>query len=294
MRHLLKHTTAALIIFSTAASSNTSLDFTSIEKQVHIIEKHLSAKVGLSILEVPTQKVWSYKGDLPVPLTSTFKTLACAKLLNDADKGQVALNTQVKVEKQLLEDYSPVLQQYTNKEVTLKDACSATMRTSDNTAANIVLKHIGGPVGLTQFIRSYGDSITHLDRYEPDLNEGKPGDERDTTTPNAMAQSLNILLFGTVLSKPSKDQLQQWMKENQVSDNLLRSVLPEGWQIADRSGAGGYGARSITAVVWPKQAKQESPVIITLYITQTRASFDERNKAIARIGKAIFTTLDKE
>ena len=83
----------------------------------------------------------------------------------------------------------------------------------------------------------------------------------------------------------SKNQLKEWMINNQVTGSLLRSVLPEKRGIADRSGAGGFGARSITAIVWPQK---ESPIIISIYIAQTDASMDERNQAIVTIGKTIF------
>lgn len=157
---------------------------------------------------------------------------------------------------------------------------------SDNTAANIVLSGIKGPLSLTRFMRSIGDKVTRLDRIEPDLNEAVDGDKRDTTTPNAIVKSLETLLFGDVLSQSSKNQLKQWMMDNKVTGSLLRSVLPENWSIADRSGAGGYGSRGITAVVW---SDKRTPIIISIYLTQTDASFAQRNKAIADIGKEIFT-----
>ena len=169
--------------------------------------------------------------------------------------------------------------------MSLKEACSATMITSDNTAANLVLTGIKGPEALTQFMRSIGDDDTRLDRIEPDLNEAIDGDKRDTTTANAMVKSLHTLLFGDVLSKVSKAQLKQWMIDNKVTGSLLRSVLPEKWSIADRSGSGGYGSRGITAVVW---SDKRTPLIISIYLTQTDASFAQRNKAIAEIGKEIF------
>lgn len=128
--------------------------------------------------------------------------------------------------------------------------------------------------------------MTRLDRREPELNQGLAADVRDTTTPNAISQSLKSLLFGSALSPSSQQQLQSWMAQNQVTGNLLRSVLPAGWTIADRSGAGGFGARSITAVVW---AKEQSPVIISIYIADTDAPMEARNQAIVTLGQAIFT-----
>ncbi|MEX6508620.1 hypothetical protein [Jiella sp. M17.18] len=75
---------------------------------------------------------------------------------------------------------------------------------------------------------------------------------------------------------------------DQVAGPLLRSVLPEGWRIADRSGAGGHGTRGIIAVIWPPKAK---PLVAAIYITGTNASMDERNHAIAEIGKSLVGSL---
>ncbi|GAA4649947.1 class A beta-lactamase [Kistimonas scapharcae] len=257
----------------------------SVEQVINRVEKTLHAHVGVSVYDTATQKHWSYNGDERVPLMSTFKTLACAKLLNDVAKGRVTLHHPVTVEKASLVSWSPVLEKYSGQTITLEQACVATLQMSDNSAANIILKQIGGPEALTQYLRDLGDTTTRLDRYETELNEARPGDPRDTTTPNAITATLNALLFGKALSSEAQKQLTQWMKDNQVADSLLRSVLPAGWQIADRSGAGGYGSRGITAVVW---AENHAPFIVSIYITQTNASFEQRNEAIVNIGEGIF------
>ena len=259
--------------------------FIAVEEEVNLIEKSLSARIGVTILNVKTGEYWDHKGDERFPLTSTFKTIACAKLLYDYDNNKINLDNTVKIKKVDLMIYSPVMKKHVDQEVTLNQACQAAMYMSDNTAANIIIKSAGGTDSITSFVRGIGDNNTRLDRIEPDLNEGILDDPRDTTTPNAIANTLNKLLFGSVLSKSSKQQLKEWMINNQVTGDLLRSVLPEKWKIADRSGAGGFGARSITAIVW---IKNQSPVIISIYIAQTEASMNERNEAIVKIGQAIF------
>ena len=120
---------------------------------------------------------------------------------------------------------------------------------SDNTASNLLLETIGGPLGLTMHLRGIGDDITRLYRWETKLNEGVPGDLRDTTTPEAALRSLEKLLFGKALSLPSRRQLTDWMIDDKVADDFLRASLPENWEIGDKSGAGGYGSRSIVAVI---------------------------------------------
>lgn len=253
-------------------------------------ERLLGARIGVSIYDVTANDIWNYNGNTKFPLMSTFKVLACAKLLSDVEKGLQSFDNSTVIKKDSLISWSPITEKIVGEKMSLNEACSAAMIMSDNTATNIVLSAIKGPKALTQFMRSIGDDVTRLDRIEPDLNEALDGDIRDTTTPNAMVKSLHTLLFGDVLSQASKTQLKQWMIDNKVTGSLLRSVLPHNWLIADRSGSGGYGSRAIAAVVW---SEKRTPLIISIYLTQTEASFAQRNKAIAEIGKEIFSVYSK-
>ena len=222
-------------------------------------------------------------------MSSTFKTLACAALLHRVDTGQANLARKVNVSESELVTYSPITEKHADGEaMTLSDLCEATLTTSDNTAANLVLRELGGPEAVTSFARHLGDDVTRLDRWETELNEALPGDNRDTTTPNAMVRNLQTLLLDDALSEPSREQLRDWLEGNQVADGLFRAAVPEGWTVADRTGAGGFGSRSITAVIWPPERQ---PIIVALYLTQTEASFEERNAAIAEIGEAIVLTV---
>jgi len=263
------------------------INYKSLENKIKEIEQKFGAQVGVALYDVETKKEsWNYKGDNRFPLMSTFKTLAGAKVLLDVEKNKVSFDSTILVKEKSIITWSPVTKNYVGQKFSLKQASTAMMVMSDNTAANIVLEKIGGPNVLTSFIRDTGDKVTRLDRMEPELGEALNGDPRDTTTPNAIVKTLHVLLFGNILSDASKSQLKQWMMDNKVSDSLFRSVLPNNWKIAYRSGAGGYGSRGITAVVW---SETHTPLIIAVYITQTKASFSERNKAIAEIGREIFS-----
>ncbi len=250
------------------------------------IEKRISGRIGVSILETHNQNKWEYKGNERFPMMSTFKTLACAKMLKDSEKGVLDKNTLSLIDPKHLIAWSPVTEPLAGGSITLEKACEATMFTSDNTAANIVLQHIGGPQALTLFLRSIGDPISQLDRIEPDLNQARLDDIRDTSTPNSMNETLKALLFGGVLNKISQDQLLHWMQGNVVSNGLLRSILPKGWSIADRAGAGGFGSRGMTAVIWTTTRK---PLIISIYMTQTALSMPERDKVMNEIAQHILT-----
>ena len=252
-------------------------------------ENELGARIGLAVHDLETEQRWEYRSDERFALSSTFKTLACANVLHNVDIGQEKIDRVVRFSKSNLVTYSPVTEKHVGKKgMSLGELCQATLSTSDNSAANFILQAIGGPKSLTQFLRASGDNTTRLDRWETELNEATPKDKRDTTTPIAMITTLEKLVVGDILSTESRQQLQSWLKGNEVGDALFRKGVPSDWIVADRTGAGGYGSRAITAVMWPPGRK---PVIAALYITETDASFEERDAMIAKIGTEIAKTV---
>lgn len=270
------------LIFATANTFGQNEDLISI---VENTERRLNARLGVTVNVLNSETSWMYRGDDRFPMSSTFKTIACAALLYRVDAGLEQLDRVVAFTEDALVTYSPVTETRVGTAgMTLAELCEATITVSDNTAGNLILDAIGGPMALTRFARSVGDEVTQLDRFETDLNEAVPGDVRDTTSPNAMASLLEELIFGEVLSGSSRTTLENWLRGNTVGGALLRAGIPEDWEIGDKTGAGGYGSRSIAAVMWPTT---NNPIIATIYITETEASFEDRNAAIADIGRAI-------
>ncbi|MGX9994895.1 CARB family carbenicillin-hydrolyzing class A beta-lactamase [Vibrio sp. JZG120] len=255
-----------------------------LNEDISLIEQQTSSRVGVSVWDTQTDERWDYRGDERFPLMSTFKTLACATMLSDMDSGKLSKNATAKVDERSIVVWSPVMDKLAGQNTRVEHACEAAMLMSDNTAANLVLNEIGGPKAVTMFLRTIGDKATRLDRLEPRLNEATPGDYRDTTTPNAIVNTLRTLIEGETLSYESRVQLKIWMQDNKVSDSLMRSVLPTGWSIADRSGAGGHGSRGINAIIWKENHR---PVYISIYVTETELSLQARDQLIAQISQLI-------
>ncbi|TNH41791.1 class A beta-lactamase [Photorhabdus luminescens] len=275
-----------LPMFISTSINAMPIDSTRLATVVKQEEQTLNARIGVAVIDTASDKIVSYRGNERFPLNSTFKALLCGVLLSEVDKGKVALTDAIQFNKTELVEYSPVSEKFVAPaSMNWQQLCSAAVSYSDNTAANLIAKKVGGPAAMNLFFSGLGDSVTHLDRYEPELNSAIPGDERDTTTPVAVSQTLQKLTLGEVLKPSSRQQLVEWMRDDKVADALLRSVLPAGWKIADKTGAGDYGSRSIISIVWPKNS---SPLIVAIYITQTEATIVQSNEAIARIGKILF------
>lgn len=239
-------------------------------------------RVGYILLDLNSGKTLkSVNSEDRFPMMSTFKALLCGAVLSRIDAGHEQLDRRIHYSQDDLVEYSPVTEKHLTDGMTVRELCNAAITMSDNTAANLLLKTIGGPKKLTAFLHNMGDHVTRLDRCEPELNEALPNDERDTTTPAAMAKTLRKLLTGELLTRASRQQLIDWMEADKVAGPLLRSVLPDGWFIADKSGAGERGSRGIIAALGPDGKPSR---IVVIYTTESHANMDERNKKIAEIG----------
>lgn len=255
-----------------------------LDRTLATVAARLGGRLGLSIRS-EGREIRGFHGDERFAMCSTFKALACAALLVRVDRGTEKLDRRIVIGRGDLMEWSPITEKRIGPGgVPLGELCEAAIAWSDNTAANAVLEAIGGPAGLTEFLRGIGDGVTRLDRNEPTLNEATPGDPRDTTTPSAMAATLERLAFGDVLSTASRARLVGWMRGDRVADGLFRAGMPKDWVIADKTGSGENGTRGIVAVV----ERPKGPALtIALYMTEVKVDMASRNAAIAEIGAAI-------
>ena len=281
--YLLRTVAIAVATFTTFSPSANALEVGTLSKAVQAEEARLGARIGVAVFDAKDGTRWAHRGDERFPLNSTHKSFSCAALLRHVDRRVLALENLISIDRASLVTYSPVMEK-AGGQVTLREACAASVSWSDNTAANIVTNAIGGTQAFTDFMRDIGDPHTRLDRKEPEMNEAKPNDLRDTTTPDAIVESLRRIILGDVLREDSRALLTDWMINDKVADALLRASLPRTWSIADKSGAGGHGSRSIVAVIWPKN---RAPIVVGIYITQTAAPMVDSNAAIARLGNVL-------
>lgn len=252
------------------------------------IERDSSGRLGIAVFDTQTGLRAGHRTDERFPMCSTFKLLAAAAVLALVDSGRERLDRRISYKQGDLVTYSPATETRVAAGMTMAELCEAAVTLSDNTAANLMLDSLGGPAGLTHYMRSIGDSLTRLNRNEPTLNDAAPGDPRDTTTPSAMLQSIDTLLFGMALSPSSKGLLTGWLVANRTGDKRLRAGLPQNWRCGEKTGSGGHGTTNDVGAIWPPNRK---PVIVTAFLTGTTAAPSSRDDTLASVARAVGTAL---
>ncbi len=268
---------------SMATASHAEAPVEALRGTVARIEEQLGARVGLSLVDTGSGWSWSHRENELFLMNSTVKVPVCGAILARSDAGTLSLSDALPVREPDLVPYAPVTETRVGRTMTLDELCLAAIDMSDNVAANILIAHLGGPEAVTQFFRSAGDITSRLDRLEPELNAFAPGDERDTTSPAAMSETLRVLLLGDVLSPEARGQLAGWMRHGGVTGALLRAEVGDDWLILDKSGSGSH-TRNLVAVIQPEG---EAPWIATLFVSDTDAEFEVRNGALKDLGRAV-------
>ena len=250
------------------------------------LETRHGGRIGVAILNLATGARLGHRTEERFLMCSTFKALLAGHILARVDRGEETLDRRIVVKKADLVDWSPVVEKRVGGEgISIAELCEATITLSDNAAANLLLAASGGPKAVTAFLRGFGDAVTRLDRTEPTLNYHEaPDDERDTTTPTAMVETLRRLLFTEVLSARSKAQLAAWLVMNKTGDARLRAGFPAGWMTGDKTGTNGdkAGNANDVAVAW---SPDRGAVIVAAFCEIPGISGDARNAVIAEIGR---------
>ena len=274
-RTLTASTAAALAVGATGSAHALATD------RLGAIERDGGGRLGVLALDTGSGRVLAHRADERFLMESTFKLPLAAAVLSRVAAGHDRLAALVPYGAADLVEHSPVTRAHlASGGLPVGVLCDAIMEESDNGAANLLLRRIGGPAALTAFVRGLDDQTTRFDRYEP--VEGWSGD-RDTTTPRAIVATTNMILLGSALEPGSRARLVSWMQDYTHGRSRLRASLPASWRAGDRTGTGESTCNDI-AIAWPPGRK---PILVAAF-ADTRGADPDRGEATLRaVGAAV-------
>lgn len=247
------------------------------------------ARLGVCFLDTATGEHAGNRLDERFAFCSTFKLALVGAILREADTGRLSLDEVLPYGDADLLEWAPVTSRHVSGGgMTIGALAQAAQEISDGTAANLLVRRLGGPEGVTARFRDMGDSVTRLDRYEPMLGLVLSADMRDTTTPLAMARLVARLTTGDLLAPQSRERLIQWMVDTVTGPKRLRAGLPAGWRSGNKTGTGRATGTTNkvndVAITFPPG---RAPVIITAYYDSaefTEQTEDRHQAVLAAVG----------
>lgn len=273
-------TSTCLALMTGCATAIADARIASLHAHCKNLEAQAQGRLGVCILDTASGQQWGWREDEYFMMLSSFKLLASALVLHRVDQGQESLQRRIAYSRSALIPWSPVTEKHADSAgLTLGELCAATITTSDNTAANLILESYGGPSALTAYARQLGDSVTRLDRNEPTLNSPSENGLLDTTSPRAMALTMQALLIDDALSLSSRQQLRDWLLANTTGGNRLKAGVPSNWIVGDKTGTYGTDANDIGILIPPQRA----PLIVSAYLAESQAEGSVKEACLAQV-----------
>jgi beta-lactamase class A len=252
-------------------------------------ERATGGRIGVYARNVRTGKTLSWRADERFIMCSSYKASLAAFVLARVDRGEERLDALVAYSaRDTVDMWGPVAKENLARgAMSVEAMCKAAVEISDGVCANMLMARSGGPPALTAFLRSIGDATTRVDHYEPALDRVPSGGPDDSTTPAAMAATLEKVVLGDVLSDRSSALLTRWLVGNQTNPRL-RGGLPKDWRIGNKTGHSGRDMAGDIAVAWPTP---DTPIVIAVYTRGGTPREKQFDRAFAGIGRMIASRL---
>lgn len=284
MKKIIIFLSSLIHITITFATSN-SIE---ISNQIAKLETGYGGKIGIYLIDYNNKSHFGYNENFYFPICSVYKFLVVGAVLKESMETPNLLNKKIKINENDIIGYTPITSKNIDKKLTIAELSKATML-SDNTAANLLIKKLGGLKNLNKFIQSLGDRDTIITADEPAINNVNLRDNLNKTTPRIIAKDLNKVAFDKkILNKKNQSLFKKWLQENDTGKNRIAFNIPEEWKIGDKTGTCEYGTTNDVAIIWPKNKK---PIIISIFYTQVDKNAKANDIVIQKITKILLDNL---
>ncbi|MDP3081628.1 MAG: class A beta-lactamase [Brevundimonas sp.] len=247
----------------------------SFSREMQALEARHGGRLGLA-LSTGGRRL-AYRPDERFVYCSTFKMYLAAATLLRVQAGEERLDRAIPVTQADMVNHAPVTEPAIGGTLTIEQLMKGTVEVSDNPAANILIRELGGLDALRAFYRGIGDVDTRVDRLEPEMN--RLDGDKDTITPVQSVANIHRLLVSsdTPLSAASKTLLMRWLVDTPTGMDRIKAGVPTGWIVAHKTGTGGYGPVNDIGVLYPPSG---DPIVMAAYFHATRESTDAQREAV--------------
>jgi beta-lactamase class A len=303
------------------------IDVALLQSRVRALEAGLRrARIGVAVKDLATGASWSYRGGERFPMQSVFKLPLGMAVLRAVDRGELRLDQTLHVRRQDLSVPVSTLNEEVGragKSYSVRRLLELAIGTSDNSAADVLMRRFGGPRRLTAELAGAGIRGIRVDRYERELQPEVTGigkyrpslateegfvaalnavprarrvaaterylrDPRDTATPRGMMDYLGRLQAGEFLRPATQAVLMRIAIETRTGQNRLKAGLPRGTVLAHKTGTGRTieGRASATNDVGVATLPGGRKLVLVAFVAGAAASEAQRERAIADFARA--------
>jgi beta-lactamase class A len=245
------------------------------------LEGRHGGRLGVAALDVGSGRRVLWRGQERFPFCSTFKAFLAAATLERVQREEERLDRPVRIVPSDMIPHAPVTAKAVGRTLTIRQLMQATVEVSDNPAANILIREMGGIAVWRQWWPTFGDTTTVISRLEPDLNTALPNDPRDTCLPEQTLANIREMAFSDRLTPEHDAMLNGWLLASPTGPGRLKAAAPQGWSVAHKTGTGANGTANDVGMLTPISG---SPVVMAVYFTGATDATDAQRDAVIAEG----------
>ena len=209
-----------------------------------------TGRVGVAVARIADKEIFGLRLGERFPMASVFKLPVGMAVLEKIDRGKLSLDQKVLVEKSDFVpagSYSAIRDQHPkgNFEISVRELLRVMMCYSDGTACDVLLRLVGGPAAVTEYMLSLGVKEVFVETSQKGMYGSPQKQQRNWATPRGFLDLLRALQTAS-LSPASRDLLLQFMAESATGPARIKGLLPLGIVVSHKTGT--LGARAINDV----------------------------------------------
>lgn len=272
-----------------------------LKKEISKITEGKKATVAVSVLGIDFPFQYNNNNaEKKLPMQSVFKYHISLAVLDLVDQGKLSLDQKVFIKKSELlpNTWSPIREKNPegNFEMPISELIEYTVAMSDNVGCDVLLRLIGGPKVVNDYIVSKGVKNTQIVYNEELMQSAWKNQYENYSTMKSATKLLKDFYKGKILSKKSTDFLMGVLYRTSTGTNKIVEQLPKSAKVAHKTGsseknnAGLTGAENDIAIITLPNGKTYA---IAIFVSDSMESYDVTCKLISDISKVVFENLEK-
>lgn len=275
---------------SEITASNTDRN-NELRTRIEQIAQAAQGRVGMTATVLEPGELVTLNGDQQFPMQSVYKFPIAMAVLVQVDQGNLKLDQQIRIEASDIVQESQVLEANSKgREFRLAELLQYMVSKSDSTACDALLRLIGGPQQVTEYLNSLGINHIVVANTENEIQFGQDPtlQYRNYATPDAAVNLLRAFHEGRGLSDSSQAALRQWMTETSTGSNRIKGLLLEETVVAHKTGTSATvdGVTAATNDVGIVTLPNGQHLAIAVFVSDSRANVTIREEVIAKVAKA--------
>jgi len=264
--------------------------------RIEQISQAARGRVGVKATVLETGESVTLNGDRQFPMQSVYKFPIGMTVLAQVDRGKLKLGKKIRVEASDVLQGSRILDEKSQgMEFSLAELLKYMVSESDNTASDVLLRQIGEPMIVTEYLRDLGVNDIVVANTEKELGQDTAVQYRNYATPDAAVVLLRAFHEGKGLSKSSQALLLQLMTETTTGPKRIKGLLPDGTVVAHKTGTSSTvnGVTAATNDVGLVTLPNGRHLAIAVFVSDSGANDAVREEVIAKVALAAWDEWSK-